>query len=52
MRQTRLFFFFLKYTFKSLLKTHVSSELRTVSMIEIQDYSNLTQGWNDEKDGC
>lgn len=46
-RQTLVLFFKI-HTFKGLLKTHVSSELGAVSIIEIQDYSNLTKGWNDD----
>lgn len=41
--------FFLKiHTFESLFRSHVSSELGTVNVIEIQGYSNLGQGLNND----
>lgn len=43
------FFFSLKiHTFESLFRSHVSSELGTVNIIEIQGYSNLGQGLNND----
>lgn len=50
MRQTSVFVFFKNTYILKFIQTHyhVSSELRTVNVIEIQGYSNLAQGRNND----